>query len=58
LNFEVSCILEGCELNARLAAVYERALRRCVEVSPAHYERLPWSTRVVDAGVHLLSPVL
>jgi cardiolipin synthase len=58
LHFEVSCLVDSEAVNGDLARCFDEAAARSVEVSPAEYEKLPWPTRLVDAAVHLLSPLL
>jgi hypothetical protein len=50
--------VESEALNGAMARCFEEAVARSAPVSPAEYEALPWPTRVVDAAVHLLSPLL
>jgi cardiolipin synthase len=58
LNFETTTICDAAILNTRLAAVFENASNRCRPISPADFTNLSWYTRVIDASMHLLSPLL
>lgn len=58
LNFEVSCVVSGRDLNQSLAGVFESDLADCEEISLPGLERLPWTQKLADATANLLSPLL
>lgn len=58
LNFEASCFMEGPEINAALADLFERDLRQAVEVRLSDVRAQSRWTRIRHAAAHLFSPLL
>ncbi|MBN1293994.1 MAG: cardiolipin synthase [Candidatus Latescibacteria bacterium] len=58
LNFEMSCFLESCSLNAAAAEFCNSISARSSEIPADDFNKRSWLTRVVDAGFHIFSPVL
>jgi len=58
LNFEMSCFLESFSLNTDIVHFFNEINGRSVEIRAADVITRSWLTRVVDAGLHLFSPVL
>lgn len=58
LNFEVTTIVDDPRFNEALAELWSRCASDSSEISASDFEKLPWTTRVVDAAFHLASPVL
>ncbi len=58
LNFEVVVAIHGAESAAELVASFERDLADCAPVAADRRARLPFSSRLAEAGARLFSPVL
>ncbi|MCQ2371102.1 MAG: cardiolipin synthase [Akkermansia sp.] len=58
LNFELTMLLEGREMNARVAAMLEEDMSRCVELKADACEKSSWPVRVAARVFRLFSPVL
>ncbi|MBN1851820.1 MAG: cardiolipin synthase [Pirellulales bacterium] len=58
LNFEVSCLIQSTEFASDVAKLFESYLKESRELSLAEVESRPYLTRLGEAVVHLLSPIL
>jgi cardiolipin synthase len=58
LNFEVNCYVMSTALTASLTELYEQQCRQSREVTLAEVENRSVAMRLVEAVVHLLSPLL
>lgn len=58
LNFELTMLMEGEEMNARVASMLEVDMRQCVELGANDWENARWPVRVASRLCRLLSPVL
>lgn len=58
LNFEVLAVVYGGTINAKLDHAFGTDLEACREVQLVELERLPFFTRLGQAGARLLSPLL
>jgi cardiolipin synthase len=58
LNFEVSCFLQGREVNARLASLYARDLEASEEVTLQQLAQAGPIQQFKEAAMNLLSPLL
>ncbi|MCX7726551.1 MAG: phospholipase D-like domain-containing protein, partial [Chitinispirillaceae bacterium] len=58
LNFELGCFVESTKINSEFQKMFEKVIEKSIEIIPENFEKLPWRTKVIDAALHLLSPVL
>lgn len=58
LNFELTMLMAGTEMNARVAAMLEDDMARCVPLTADAWENSRWAVRVASRLCRLLSPVL
>ena len=58
LNFELTLLMEGREMNGRVAAMLEEDMARAVPLSADAWERAGWPVRLGARICRLLSPVL
>lgn len=58
LNFELTMLMEGEEMNARVASMLEVDMHQCVELGANDWENARWPVRVASRLCRLLSPVL
>jgi cardiolipin synthase len=58
LNFEVTALVYGEDVNSRLAGAFEKDLTGCNEFHAADFEKARFGTRLGQAGARLLSPLL
>ena len=58
LNFELTMLMEGREMNARVAAMLEDDMSRSVPLAADAWETSRWHVRVAARLCRLLSPVL
>jgi cardiolipin synthase A/B len=58
LNFEVAAVCYSQAVNAQLDTIFREDLQQCREVQASQLERLPFFTRLGQAGARLLSPLL
>jgi cardiolipin synthase len=58
LDFEVAAVCYSHAVNTELDAVFRADLEQCHEVHASQLERLPFFTRLGQAGARLLSPLL
>ena len=58
LNFELTLLMEGAEMNARVAAMLEEDMARSVPLAADAWERAGWPARLGARICRLLSPVL
>lgn len=58
LDFEVAAVCYSHAVNAQLDTIFREDLQKCREVQASQLERLPFFTRLGQAGARLLSPLL
>lgn len=58
LNFEVTCLLLDRDVNAQLAAMFERDLHASKELHSGALARAPWADRTLGAVAQLFSGIL
>lgn len=58
LNFELTMLMTGAEMNARVTTMLEDDMARCVPLTADAWENSRWAVRVASRLCRLLSPVL
>jgi cardiolipin synthase len=58
LDFELAAVCYSQVVNAQIDAIFRTDLKECREVQASQLERLPFFTRLGQAGARLLSPLL